>query len=189
MPKCRTRLSLQNSREKAMRKQTRILWLRRAIFAVFILVAYLLQNTPGFFPAIFGVRAYFLISLTVCLGLFERELTGAVFGAFAGALWDIAAPGGDGFYAILLMLIGMLCGILVNTIMRNNLITAMLLNLVAHLLYVSLYVVIFVLAAGVDSAGWLLVRYYLPSVLYSILFTPIVYLSVRAVMNRTRLRP
>ncbi len=171
-----------------MRRQTKILLIRRSIFAVLLLIAHLLQNMPGFFPSVFGVRAYFLLTFTVCLGLFERELAGAMFGLFAGALWDFVSPSGDGFHALLFMAVGALCGILINTRMRNNLFTALLLNTAAHLLYVSLYTVFFVLAGGVDSAGWLYLRYYLPSAVYSVLFTPIIYLAVRAVMNRTKLR-
>ncbi len=171
-----------------MRKDRKTLILRRGIFVVFLLAAHILQNTQGFFPTVFGVHAYFLLTWTVCLGLFERELTGAVFGAFAGILWDAVSPLGDGFHALLFAGIGAVCGILINTIMRNNLVTALLLNTCAHVLYVSLYVVFFVLAEGVGDAGWLFIRYYLPSVLYSVLFTPIVYLAVRAVMHRTKLR-
>ena len=80
------------------------------------------------------------------------------------------------------------CGILINTVMRNNLIAALLLNLGAHVLYAALYTVLFVVAQGIDGAGWLFVRYYLPSALVSVLFTPIVYLLVRFVMRRTRIR-
>ena len=95
---------------------------------------------------------------------------------------------GDGFNALFLMLVGAACGILINTLMRNNLFTALLLGGCAHLLYVCLYTVLFVVAEGVGSAGWLFVRFYLPSVLYSLVFLPLFYLLVRAVMRRTRLR-
>ena len=171
-----------------MRKRTGILWLRRGIFALLLLAAHILQNTPGYFPEIFGVRAYFLISLTVCIALFEREVVGALFGLFAGALWDWVSPMGDGFNALFLMLVGAACGILINTLMRNNLLTALLLGVCAHLLYVCLYTVLFVVAEGVGSAGWLFARFYLPAVLYSLVFLPVFYLLVRAVMRRTRLR-
>ena len=72
--------------------------------------------------------------------------------------------------------------------MRNNLITALLLNFGAHVLYAALYAVLFVLAQGIDGAGWLFLRYFLPSALASVLFTPLVYLAVRFVMRRTRIR-
>lgn len=169
-----------------MRKQQKILWARRGIFALLILLAHLIQNTPGWFPAFFGMRAYFLLTFTVCLGLFEREIAGAMFGLFAGVLWDTVSPLGDGYHAFLFLLIGAACGLLINTVMRNNLITALLLNTGAHILYAALYTVLFTVAQGIDSAGWLFFRYFLPSALLSVLFTPIVYLLVRFVMRRTR---
>ena len=104
------------------------------------------------------------------------------------AFWDWVSPMGDGFNALFLMLVGAACGILINTLMRNNLFTALLLGGCAHLLYVCLYTVLFVVAEGVGSAGWLFVRFYLPSVLYSLVFLPVFYLLVRAVMRRARLR-
>lgn len=169
-----------------MRKQQKILWARRGIFVLLILLAHLVQNTPGWFPAFFGIRAYFLLTFTVCLGLFEREIAGAMFGLFAGVLWDTVSPLGDGYHAFLFLLVGAACGILINTVMRNNLITALLLNTGAHLLYAVLYTVLFTVAQGIDGAGWLFLRYFLPSALLSVLFTPIVYLLVRFVMRRTR---
>ena len=171
-----------------MRKQQKRLLVRRSIFVLLILLAHLLQNTPGWFPAFFGIRVYFLLTFTVCLGLFEREIAGAMFGLFAGALWDSVSPLGDGYHAFLFLIIGAVCGILINTVMRNNLITALLLNFGAHVLYAALYAVLFVLAQGIDGAGWLFLRYFLPSALVSVLFTPLVYLAVRFVMRRTRIR-
>lgn len=170
-----------------MRRRTKLLLIRRGFFLLFILVGHLLQNTSGFFPEICGVRASFLISLTICLGLFERELPGAMYGIFAGALWDSVSGMGDGFHALFLMLLGAACGMLINTIMRNNLLTACLLSALAHLLYALSYLVFFLLAEGVDSVGFLFWRYLFPSALYSILFTPLFYMMVRAVMHKTRL--
>ena len=115
-----------------MRERTKRLLVRRALFALFVLLFYLLQSTPGVFPAVVGVRALFLTSLTVCIALFDREISGALFGAFAGVLWDVVSPMGDGFHALFLLLFGAACGILINTILRNTLFTALLLAAGAH---------------------------------------------------------
>lgn len=171
-----------------MRDRQKTLLVRRAVFVLLLVLAHLLQNAERPLPVLFGVRPYFLLSYTVCLGLFERELGGAVFGAFAGLLWDAVSPLGDGFYAFLFMLCGAACGLLVSTVMRNNLFTALLLSASAHLLFAVLYTVFFELARGVDHIGWLFLRYHLPSAAASVLFTPLIYLLVRAVMQRTRVR-
>lgn len=168
-----------------MRKNTKILIIRRAAFAVIILLAHILQNTNGFFPEIFGARAFLLIPLAVCIGMFEREITGAVFGLFAGALWDSVSGLGDGWNTLFLMLTGALCGLLINVLMRNHLLTALILSAAANVIYVSLYLLFFVIARGLDSAGYLFLTFYLPSAVYSFLFTPIFYITVRAIMKKT----
>lgn len=170
-----------------MRKSTKTLILRRFLFALIILLAHILQNSRGVFPSIFGIHANLLLPLTVCIGMFEREVAGAFLGLFAGVLWDTVSGLGDGYNALFLMLASALCGLLITLVMRNNLMTALLLSAGTCLVYAILYVVFFVLAEGVDSSGYLLLRYYLPNALYSFIFTPIWYLLVRSVMRKTKL--
>lgn len=156
-----------------------------------ILAVHILQNTRGLFPEIFGVKANPLIPLVICIGMFEREIAGAVLGMLAGILWDSVSPMGDGYNALLLMLAGAAAGLLIDYLMRNNLMTALLLSGFACLIYSVFYVVFFLLANllanGVDSTGYLLIRYYIPAAVYSFLFTPLWYIIVRAVMRRTKI--
>ena len=112
----------------------KILIFRRLSLALIILLLSLLQNTDGYFPQIFGVRALLLIPAVVCISMYERDLAGMFFGLFAGALWDVFAGGGS-FNAFLLLVTGFLCGTLINTIMRNNVVTASLLSAVWCLIY------------------------------------------------------
>ena len=160
--------------------------MRRAAFAALILLTHIIQNTGGLFPSVFGVKANLLIPLVVCLGMFERELPGAFLGMFAGVLWDTVSGVGDGYNALFLMITGAVCGLLINLLMRNNLMTALLMSASACVIYALLYVVFFQLADGVDSTGYLLWRYYLPSALYSFVFTPLWYLIVRGIMRKTK---
>lgn len=168
-----------------MRKNTKILIVRRLVFAVIILITHILQNSRGFVPSIFGARAFLLIPLVVIIAMFEKELAGAALGLFAGALWDTVSGIGDGYNTLFLMLLGATCGFLLNVLMRNHLLTAIILVFFSCLLYSGTYVVFFVVSQGVDSVGYLFLRYYLPSCVYTTLFTPIYYLLVRAVMRRT----
>ena len=168
-----------------MRKTTRLLILRRLAFALIILAVNILQNTKGFFPEVFGVRAFLLIPLIVSIGMFERSYAGALLGVFAGALWDSATPFWDGYNALFLMVAASVCGLLINVLMRNHLVTALILSGGTCLLYSFMYVMIFIVTRGLDSPDFLLFRYYLPSALYSFLFTPVFYIIVRAIMRKT----
>ena len=139
-----------------------------------------MQNTDGFFPQIFGVRALLLIPAVVCIAMFERDMAGMFFGLFAGALWDMNA-GGASFNALYLMAVGFICGTLINTIMRNNIVTALLLSMVFIPVYVIGYWFFHFVVGGIDMAGFVFLRYYLPSIFYSAVFLPLMFIGVRAI--------
>lgn len=168
-----------------MRKSTRLLILRRLGFVLLILAVNILQNTKGFFFEPFGLRAFLLIPLIVSIGMFERSYAGALLGVLAGALWDSASAFWDGYNTLFLMLTAAVCGLLINILMRNHLATAMILSTVTGLIYSLMYVVLVVVARGLDSSWYLLWSFYLPSALYTAVFTPVFYIIVRAVMRAT----
>jgi len=168
-----------------MRKSTRLLILRRLGFVLLILAVNILQNTKGFFFEPFGLRAFLLIPLVVSIGMFERSYAGALFGVLAGALWDSASAFWDGYNALFLMLTAAVCGLLINILMRNHLVTAMILSAVTCLIYSLMYVMLVIVARGLDSSGYLLWSFYIPSAVYTAVFTPVFYLIVRALMRAT----
>ena len=168
-----------------MRRNTKLLIVRRLIFALVILITHVLQNSSGLVPTVFGARAFLIIPLVVCIAMFERELAGALLGLFAGALWDGVSGTGDGYYALFFMAVGAICGFLINVLMRNHLLTAIILCAFSALAFSGMYTVFFITAQGVDSGGYLFLRYYLPSCVYTLLFVPLYYLFVREIMRRT----
>lgn len=170
-----------------MRKNTRLIFIRRLLFVVIIVLVNLLQNTREAFFEPFGVRAFLLIPLVVSIGMFERSYAGALLGILAGALWDSVSVYWDGYNALFMMLIAVSCGMLISVLMRNHLVTAMILSTAACLMYSVSYVLFFVVARGLDSADYLMFRYYLPAAVYSIVFTPLFYLLVRAITRATTL--
>lgn len=171
-----------------MRNNTKKLIVRYFFYILAILALHILQNTQSFLPQVFGVRAMPLIPMAVCLGMFERKYAGAVLGLFAGALWDSVSPVGDGFNALVLMIIAASCGLLINVLMRNHMLTALILVSASLLIYVGLYILFFVVSRGYDSVSYLFLRYYLPSCLYSVLFTPFFFLFVRMISRATALK-
>lgn len=154
--------------------------LRRGSLALILLVLSVLQNTDGFFPQIFGVRALLLIPAVVCIAMFERDLAGMLFGLFAGALWDMNA-GGASFNALYLLAVGFICGTLINTIMRNNIITASILGMIFISVYIVGYWFFHYIVGGLDMAGFMFLRYYLPSIAYTALFLPLMFIIVRSI--------
>lgn len=154
--------------------------MRRGSLALILLVLAILQNTDGFFPQIFGVRALLLIPAVVCIAMFERDMAGMFFGLFAGALWDMNASGAS-FNALYLLAVGFICGSLINTIMRNNIITAFILSMVFIPVYIVGYWFFHYIVGGLDMAGFMFVRYYLPSIVYTAAFLPLMFILVRSI--------
>lgn len=163
--------------------QRKKLIIRRICLALILLLLSVLQNTDGFFPQIFGVRALLLIPCVVCIAMYERDIWGMFFGLFAGALWDIFASGAS-FNALFLLAVGFGCGSLINTIMRNNIVTASLLSFISSLFYNIIYWVFHFIVPETDSAAFMLLRYYLTSTLYTVLLTPILFLIIRAIEKK-----
>ncbi len=158
--------------------QKKNLIIRRICLALILLLISVLQNTNGFFPQPFGVRALLLIPSVVCISMFERDIYGMLLGLFAGALWDVFASGAS-FNALFLLTVGFACGSLINTIMRNNVVTACILSVAAILFYVLVYWLFNFVLPGLDSAAFMLMRYYIPSVIYTALFIPIMFIIIR----------
>ena len=163
--------------------QKKNLIFRRISLALIILLVSVLQNTHGYFPQIFGIRALLLIPTVVCVAMYERDIWGLIFGVFAGALWDVFASGAS-FNALFLMTAGFLCGTLINTIMRNNVVTASILTFILSAIYNIFYWLFNFVFAGLDSSVFMFLRYYLPSIAYTTVFTPIIFIIIRAVEKK-----
>jgi len=157
---------------------------RRLIFGAGLVAVAALQNTRGLLPSVFGIRATPLIPAVVCVAMFEREVPGVLYGLFAGLLWDASSASGGSFNAILLAAAGFACGTLITHLMRNNLVTALLLCSVSVTVHnVAYWAKIYVLGLGGNGALSLF-TYYIPSCVYTMLWLPVFYFLVRAAMKR-----
>ena len=153
---------------------------RRITYGVILVIAAVFQNTPKTFFEPFGLRQLSVVTLVVCIAMTERELHGMFLGLIAGVILDITG-GTTGINAIMLTLIGYVCGIMVHSLIRNNLITALLFSSISIFLFVNVYWLVTVVFAGVHPAFSVLLKFYLPSFLYTAIFIPIWFYIVRAV--------
>lgn len=167
-----------------MTVQTKIKTKRYLVYALIIFLAHLLQSTVPIFPQIVSVRPLLMISVAVCISMFEGEIIGAVAGLVSGMLWDTVTVTADGYNALYLMLACAVCGVLLRIFMRNNIITFFIMNSGITILYLITYVLFFVSARGIDGAGQIFLRYYLPMGVYSILLTPLWYILIRTVYRK-----
>ena len=167
-----------------MAVQTKTKLKRYVIYGIALLLAHIFQNSLTIFPEILSVRPVLLISFSVCIAMFEGEVLGAVVGLVAGALWDTVTVTADGYNALFLMLACAFCGVMLRIFMRNNIMTYVMMNTGITLVYFLSYVLFFITARGIDNGTEMLLRYYLPMSLYSVVIAPVGYLLIRWVNRK-----
>lgn len=160
--------------------------IRRALLAVLVLITYLFQNTGGLFPAPAGIHANLLIPLVVCIAMFEREFAGLFYGLFAGAMLDAFSSNTICYNAIMFTVIGFAAGALITYVMRNNLVCAAMLTTISAFLYNTLYFIFYCAFDGGDNQLFVYFRYFFLSVIYTVIFTPLYYLIIRAAVKKLK---
>jgi len=167
-----------------MTVQTKTKLKRYVIYGIVLLLAHIFQNSLTIFPEILSVRPVLLISLSVCIAMFEGEVVGAVIGLAVGALWDTVTVTADGYNALFLMVACAFCGVMLRIFMRNNIMTYLMMNTGITLVYFMTYVLFFITARGIDNGTEMLLRYYLPMSFYSVIISPMGYVLIRWVNRK-----
>lgn len=163
----------------------RDIYIRRAMLACLVALTAAFQHTDGAIPMLFGTKAMILIPLTVVIGMYERSMTGLFFGTMAGILWDFATVRGDGFFSVCLAVVGFFSGVLVTYFFRNNILSALLLSLGSITGVNCLYWFLFVFRKEYVGAVEALMSYYIPSVLYTLVFVFVYYWLVGLTVRLT----
>lgn len=159
---------------------------RRAIFLLFIIVTAIFQNTGSRFNGVISAHAFLLIPLVVSISMFEREITAALLGASAGLLWDLSA-GLDGYNMLVIMLICAVTSILISRLMRNNIVTAVVLGITAIAVYIFFYILIYIVLDGGGYPFSQIFRFYFPSFVLTSAFIPIYYYLIKMIFNSNRM--
>lgn len=161
------------------------LYIRRTLFILLAVLTAAFQHTDAAVPDFFGAKAMLLIPLCVCIAMYEKSLGGLAFGVLCGALWDSASAAGDGFFSISLAVAGFVSGAAITYLMRNNILSALILSGVSALSVSTVYWMLFVLVKGYEGAWSLYCQFYLPGAAYTVLFTFIYYYVARFIVQLT----
>ncbi|MCM1285108.1 MAG: hypothetical protein NC213_04810 [Acetobacter sp.] len=153
-------------------------------YAVIILLADLLQNTPGLFPEIFGAKCFLLIPVTIFLSGSEDFFAGALLGLFGGLLWDLNASVHIGFNCIFLTLFCFICSALITYIARDIFITNFIVSTAASILYSIAYWLSFIVIKGVDGGYDTLFSFYIPCIIYTIVISVFAWLALKPIKKK-----
>lgn len=159
-------------------------YIRWLIFCALVTASVLLQNSAGGLLEFFGARVFLSIPLCVCISMFEREVPAALFGVLAGLLWDVSS-GVDGFNTLVLMLLCAVCSLLISHLMRNNIVTALVLGAGGITAYEIVY--IFTRFWGGGNPIIQIFKFYLPSLVLTAVFIPVCYYIIKRVYNSYRI--
>ncbi len=159
-------------------------YIRWAIYCALLAVSVLLQNSACGLLEVFGARVFISIPLCIAVAMFEREVPAAIFGAFAGALWDVSS-GVDGFNAVVLMALCAVSSLLISHLMRNNVVTAFVLGAGSIAAYEIVYIAVRFWGAGNPIRQ--IITFYLPSLIITVVFVPVCYFIVKSIYNSYRI--
>lgn len=157
--------------------------IRRLLYCLLMFAAFILQFTIIPKTGI-SVPVYFLIPLTVCTAMFEKEFSGLLFGLLSGALWDLASPVTDGFLALAFAFFGCLTGLLTHYLLRNTLLSAIILNITAVLLYTVILQVYFIESFSLDLLSETLREHFLLPLLITLILTVPIYFLIRSAAKK-----
>lgn len=139
-----------------------------ALLPVWWLDAYILTRFP-----VFGVTPLLLPVAVTAVGVLEGVAGGAGFGFGVGLLWATAYAGSAGERVILLTLVGMLAGALAQSALARTLLGCVVCSAcaLAAIELLALVRELFFLRSDL----WPMLRVAIPQLLWSLVWTPLIY--------------
>ena len=147
------------------------------LFPIWVLDAYILNRLP-----VFGVIPMLLPLAVVSVAVLEGAYAGTGFGLAVGLLWGLSYPGGFGALVFGMALTGMLTGAAAQYVLNQNFFSCLLCSAIAFGVLDGLQLVraLFIRLDSLD----VLLQVAVPEVLWSLCWTPVVYLIFRLVARR-----
>ena len=152
--------------------------IRYLAYVLELLVLFMLQETPGLLPSIFGARPVLLFPAVVAIAMLEPEVPALLFGVVGGLFCDFGLSGMLGFHALVLGVLCFFISLVIRTYLQNNIATAILTG-VWSLGLVVLAQWFFLYFFQYSYPAYALTHHYLPKYFYTLLFLPLLYLLNR----------
>ena len=159
--------------------------MRHGMYAAVIFLSAVLYHS-GFIPDIGSASAMIMAPLCVSIAIHEKSIPSMAFGMLCGALWDLGVTQADGFYTVMMTAAGFICSSLSKFIVRKNLLSCLALTFLSVSLCSISYWGNFYLIKGYEGAWGLLLSYYLPSVIYTLVFGAVYYYITAYIVRNTK---
>ena len=152
--------------------------IRYLAYVLELLVLFMLQETPGLLPSIFGARPVLLFPAVVAIAMLEPEVPALLFGVVGGLFCDFGLSGMLGFHGLVLGVLCFFISLVIRTYLQNNMATAILTG-VWSIGLVVLAQWFFLYFFQYSYPAYALTHHYLPKYFYTLLFLPLLYLLNR----------
>lgn len=159
--------------------------LRKTSLIPVIICTALLQNSTD---SSSGVGVFLLVPLAVSIAMFEHEFSGMLYGLLCGALWDLSSAIPDGIYALYFTVFSCVAGLLTHYILRNTLISALVLNIFGTLGVCVLNFIFNCLAKDAADIWNTIKFFYIPSFILTVITIPFIYFPVRFLERKLRIK-
>ena len=160
--------------------ENRYRFIRYFAYGLELLILYMLQQTPGLLPPLFGARPILIIPAALAIAMFETEVPAMAFGIFGGLLIDFGLGYALGFHALFLAVVCYAVSVMSGNLLKTNLLTAMLIAVICIPVLFLLQWVFYYVLFGYSHVSHALVYHYLPRMGYTLLFMPLFYYFNRA---------
>lgn len=150
-------------------------FLRYIAYVIEILVLYVLCGTPGFMPAILGVKPMLLLPVALTIAVFENEIPAMIFGLVCGLLCDMGFGTDIGLYTISLTILCFVFGYCARNFFVTNFANAMIIGAATVTVLLFVHFLIYWAGADIENPWGHFLRHYLIKILYTLIFLPPLY--------------
>lgn len=157
------------------------------VYIVLLFVFFIVQTSVPVL-AVFDVRPVLVVAFVVAVSMQERETYAMAFGILAGFMWDFSSGKVPGFNAIILMLCCIVISLATMYFMGNNPVNSMLFCALTMVLQGLFDYLFYYVIWGYADSYLVLLRYILPTALYTTVVTPLLFLLVRWIHNKLESR-
>ena len=160
--------------------------IRYVTYVIELIILFMLQETPGILPPIFGVRPLLTLALAVTVSLIEPELFSMGFGVLVGITMDLGVGLPLGTCGVILAIacsgISALAKRKIHVTLGSAIITAVwCLAVLMAVLWLCDYVFM-----GYSQIYIALINHYVPVYVYTILVMPLVYILNLGIFSALR---
>jgi len=160
--------------------------MRYLAYTLEIFIFFMLQQTPGLFPEIFGARPILLIPVAIMIAMFEPQIPAVAFGVFSGIMMDFGFGGILGIHALILTFLCYAVSTISRTVLRVNLGTAIITAIWTTAIVILLGWFFQYFLKGYTAPLYALTSRYFSRFCYTVLLSPIIFLINKGVLGLMR---